>query len=144
MQNKSILAGSEYFFKDCPGYVFHDRDKLVVTDNLPAEVLRFKDGNDDVFLINRMSADEYVASMLSENVLPMRCGKFLIPEFNNEVGFTIEHLKKIGAVFDRIDDKHRYEKIIYESYIENNGFFLTNEQKMKAYEEYKKYRDAYK
>jgi hypothetical protein len=40
-----------------------------------------------------------------------------------------------------MDSKHTYEKIIVEAYIENNGFFLTDEQRDMAYMEYKKTRN---
>ena len=40
-------------------------------------------------------------------------------------------------MFEKIDEKHRYEKVIFDSYVENDGFFLTDEQRLRAYEEYK-------
>ena len=40
-----------------------------------------------------------------------------------------------------MDSKHTYEKIIADAYIENNGFFLTDEQRDMAYNEYKKTRN---
>ena len=39
-----------------------------------------------------------------------------------------------------MDNNHAYEKIIYDSYIENNDFYLTESQLNRAYKEYKKYR----
>lgn len=70
----------------------------------------------------------------------MCLGKFLIPEFNEKFGITIEDLKGLSSLLDRLDDKHLYEKIIYDAYIENNDFSLTDEQRQNAYNEYKKYR----
>ena len=70
----------------------------------------------------------------------MVAGKFLVPEFVEYLGFTIEDLKEFSGKFDEIDEKHAYEKIIYESYIENNGFFLTAGQKEKAFKKYKETR----
>ena len=55
---------------------------------------------------------------------------------------TINHLKKLSPLIDFLDDKHRYEKIIFESYIENNDFFLTEEQRLKAYLEYQKWKQG--
>ena len=43
-------------------------------------------------------------------------------------------------MFDRLDDKHKYERLIYESYINNNSFTLTEKQLQEAYDEYRKYR----
>ena len=67
-------------------------------------------------------------------------GKFLIPEYAEYIGLTIDDLKKIHNLTDCLDPKHLYEKIIYDSYIENNGFYLKDEQRNKAYEEYKRER----
>ena len=36
--------------------------------------------------------------------------------------------------------KHLYEKIIYDSYVTNDGFYLTDEQLNDSYKEYLKYR----
>lgn len=71
----------------------------------------------------------------------MIVGKFLIAEFNKEIRFTIDDLKKFEQIFDKMDEKHMYEKIIYDSYIENGDFYLTDLQRDKAYKEYKKYRN---
>lgn len=67
----------------------------------------------------------------------MQLGKFLIPTFIEAIGFTIEDLKKLQPLADNLDDKHKYEKVIYDSYIQNNDFILTDEQLQKAYLEYK-------
>ena len=70
----------------------------------------------------------------------MVAGKYLIPEFCQEIGFTINDLPKIKPMIDRLDIKHHYEKIIYDSYIENGAFILTDEQRDKAYQSYKQSR----
>ena len=67
----------------------------------------------------------------------MQLGKFLVPTFVEAIGFTIEDLKKLQPLADNLDDKRKYEKVIYDSYIQNNDFALTDEQLQKAYLEYK-------
>lgn len=67
----------------------------------------------------------------------MQIGKFLVPEFVQEIGFTIEHLKKLKPLAEKLDGRHKYEKVIYDAYIENGAFKLTEEQRSKAYEQYK-------
>lgn len=71
----------------------------------------------------------------------MQLGKFLVPEFVNEIGMTIEDLKQLEPLAKALDTKHQYEKIIYDAYIENNKFELTEEQLNAAYSEYKKERE---
>ena len=66
----------------------------------------------------------------------MAVGKFLIPEFCREIGFTIEDLPKVRPLIDALDPRHRYEEIIYDSYMENGSFTLTEEQRMRAYKAY--------
>ena len=39
-----------------------------------------------------------------------------------------------------MDDKHKYEKLIYDAYLKNNDFVLTDEQRIDAFNEYKKER----
>ena len=75
-----------------------------------------------------------------ESGVNMRAGKFLSPEFAEYIGLTIEELKRLKPMFDDIDEKHKYEKVIFDSYVENNGFFLTDEQRLRAYDEYKRER----
>ena len=70
----------------------------------------------------------------------MEVGKFLVPEFIKEVGITIDHLKQLSSLIERLDDQHKYEKVIYDSYIANNDFTLTDEQLNDAYNTYLKYR----
>ena len=70
----------------------------------------------------------------------MVIGKFLIPEICEELHFTIEHLKQLEPLINRLDDRHIYEKIIYDSYLENNAFYLTQEQRDLAYKIYKESR----
>ena len=67
-------------------------------------------------------------------------GKFLVKEFIDETKLTIEHLKRLQPLVEKLDDKHLYEKIIYDSYIINNDFYLTDQQLHLAYKEYIKYR----
>ena len=140
---KSILGGSYYFFNGYPDYIVRDYDKLVLVEGLPAPILKMRRDNEDVIFIKKSSPEEMISECLKPNVPPMRCGKFLIPEFNEKIGFTIEHLLKLKPVFARMDDKHKYEKIIFNAYIKNNSFTLTKAQRDRAYREYKKCREEY-
>lgn len=94
-----------------------------------------------LFKWRKMSADEFVEYTLHSK-LPMEIGKFLVPEVAEYLDFTVEHLKKLKPIVDSLDKKHGYEKIIYESYIENNNFTLTEEQRCAAFDEYKREREV--
>ena len=133
--------GSQVFFKDnFDDYVIKDSDELWIMDNWKIQetnVLNFKNHKQDIFYFKNMSKEEFIEDTLSCST-PMRIGKFLIPEFVKYLNFTIEDLKRLEPVIKRIDEKHKYEQIIYYSYIENNDFTLNDEQLLNAYKEYKK------
>lgn len=133
-------VGSRAFFEGLPGFEPKDTDEVEFEEEprLYKNVLQFrkKDGTRCLFKWRKMTADEYVKYAL-ESKLPMEIGKFLVPEIGEYLGFTIEHLKRLKPVVERLDPKHAYEKVIYDSYIENDAFYLTDEQRREAFLEYK-------
>lgn len=139
---KTFNIGSSVFFKDFPDYKSHDVDKLCIMDTFPIKgtnVLNLKKDGEDVFFYKSLSKSEFIGDALNSNV-PMRVGKFLVPEFVKYLNLTIEDLKSLHSLIENIDEKHKYEQIIYDAYIENGDFYLTDEQRRKAYELYKKLR----
>ena len=133
-------VGSFYFFYQFDDYSNYDRDKLIILSNrLPndLQVVNFKQDGDDVFIYSNLTKEEWIENTLT---VPMKAGKFLIPEFCEYIGFEWEELPKLKECFENMDEKHSYEKIIYNAYLENGAFFLTRKQLNEAYEEYKKYR----
>lgn len=100
---------------------------------------RKTDGKRCLFKWRKMTADEFVAYTLNSK-LSMEVGKFLVPEVAEYLGFTIEHLKQLKPVVDRLDGKHEYEKIIFNAYIAHGDFVLTRDERDLAYEEYRKNR----
>lgn len=132
-------VGSQYFFSTYSDFTPGDIDYVEFEEHpkLYKNVMQFRKNDKSLCLFKwrKMSADEFVEYTLRSK-LPMELGKFLVPEVAEHLGFTIDHLKRLKSVADRLDDKHKYEKIIYDSYISNNGFFLTQEQRDEAYREY--------
>lgn len=140
---KAILVGSKRFFGGIDGFKSKDTDKIILVDE-PKNfkyVRQTSASGSCLFEWKRMTADEFVDFMLASNT-PMGIGKFLVKEFNDEIGFTIDHLRKLGSVVDKLDKKHAYEKIIYEAYLKNGKFELTDEQRMEAYKSYKEAREG--
>ena len=135
-QKQRFRVGSSYFFGD----LGTDVDEVEFEENpkLYKNVLQFRktDKKRCLFKWRKMSADEFVDYTLNSK-LPMEIGKFLVPEVAQYLGFTIEHLKRLEPVVKRLDPKHQYEKTIYDAYIQNNGYWLTAEQRQQAYMEYK-------
>lgn len=83
-----------------------------------------------------MTADEFL-KYHKQATLGLLLGKFLVPSFVKEIGFTIEQLKELRHLRDSLDEKHRYEKYIYDCYIENDDFVLSDEQLKEAYKIYR-------
>ena len=87
-----------------------------------------------------MTAKEFIDRTLIFNT-PIQIGKFLIPEFANEINLTIEELKRLEPLTRKLDDKHKYEEILWKAYVENDEFRIYEEQRDNAYELYKRYRN---
>jgi hypothetical protein len=49
-------------------------------------------------------------------------------------------LLKLKPLIDTLDEAHLYEQVIYESYLINGDFYLTQEQRDLAYTKYKEAR----
>ncbi|MEE3384675.1 MAG: hypothetical protein VZR36_06275 [Prevotella sp.] len=88
-----------------------------------------------------MSPDEFIKVTLSSGT-PMQIGKFLVREVAQYLGFNISHLEQLKSVINNIDDKHLYEKVIFDSYIKNGEFSITDEQKQIAYEVYRNAKES--
>lgn len=134
------LMGSRFFFSSMPNFTSHDTDFVELIDDKEVKEKRIIRGQGKDFIQLRRKDKEALIQDALNSQLSMVVGKFLIPSFNKEIGFTIEDLPRIKPLIDRIDDKHKYEEIIYNAYITNNSFTLTEEQRKEAYALYKKYR----
>jgi len=136
---KKFIVGSNAFFKCYDDFNPNDIDVLYLNDdNDKINIqIRLNDKNKCIFEWKKMTPEEYIKYHKDKNTVGIFLGKFLVPEFVKEIGFTIEHLKQLEFLLDKLDEKHNYEKIIYNAYIENNDFYLTDEQRLNAYNEYK-------
>ena len=130
-----ILVGSNYFFSKFPDFKSKDKDIIALQNcRLPVPCLNMKKDGEDVFFYSKMTKEEWIENT---NLVPMKVGKFLVPEFCEAIGFTIEDLKIFKNLVNQLDDAHSYEKIIYDAYLKNGKLELTDEQLNRAYKEYK-------
>ena len=142
--NKRIEIGSQVFFKGYSDYSSHDKDYVEFQDEpkLYKTFMNARGKGTDIFFYKTMSKREFINYELEHcKKTPMAAGKFLIPELCKYMNITINDLKLFEEPFNNIDDRHSYEKIIYEAYLKNKGFFLTKEQRDIAYEKYKECKD---
>ena len=144
-QKLRFKVGSQAFFSMFDDFKPGDIDEVEFEENpkLYRNFMQFrkKDGTRCIFKWRKMTADEFVEYTLNTK-LPMEVGKFLVPEVAEYLGFTIEHLKQLAPIFEKLDEKHKYEQVIFESYLKNGCFELTYDQRLRVYEAYKCARDG--
>ena len=136
-----ILMGSTYFFSEYEDFKSKDIDELEIIDtNEFSQVRQITGKGKCLFQMKRHSSKEEYIEWALKSKNGMVIGKFLVPEFCEAIRLTIEELPRLKPLIERLDDKHKYEEIIFNSYIENNAFTLTQEQRDLAYQSYKKTR----
>jgi len=136
--SRKILVGSSVFFNEIEGFQPKDKDYVILVEKPVGYdfVRQTTSGKECLFEWRRMTPEQFVEYSLHRGPA-MEIGKFLVPEFIQEIGFTIEHLKELQPLVEKLDSKHLYEKVIYDAYIKNETFELTEEQRSNAYEQYK-------
>ena len=143
-QKKKFLVGSRYFFDGIEGFRPKDTDYMYIMDDFRIKgtnILRMMHINgEDKFLLKDVSKEEFIKDAIGSTSI-MKIGKFFVSGFAEYIGLTIDDLKIFEEPLKHIDSKHAYYQDIYNAYIENNAFTLTDEQRLKAYETYKKARN---
>lgn len=129
--------GSQYFFSCYEDFKGKDIDEIQIIETNEFSNMRQLTGKGKcLFQMKRhANKNKYIEWALSSN-LGMVVGKFLVPEFCKEIGFEVDDLPRLKPLIDILDEKHKYEKIIYDSYIKNGAFVLTDEQRYQAYQSY--------
>ena len=133
-----FLVGSNVFFKGYfEDFVSKDIDTLLLDDNPKGyrNVRQFHLKDKCIFQWRRMDKNEFINVSL-ERGLGMELGKFLVPEFARELEMNIDDLERLRPLAEKLDDRHLYEKVIYDAYIENGCWGLTDEQRIEAYRIY--------
>jgi hypothetical protein len=140
---KKFTIGSQYFFSCYQDFKSKDLDELELVETTDFQFMRQLTGRGKcLFQLKRQpNTEDYISYALSD--MPMSVGKFLVPEFCETINFGIEDLHKVQSLIDSLDPKHKYEQIIFESYLENGSFYLTEEQRLKAYKSYKEARNLH-
>lgn len=135
------LMGSCYFFSCYDDFKSKDIDEIQIINTDEFKQIRQISGQGKCLfqLKKHNSKDEYIDWALKSSI-GMVLGKFLVPEFCAEIGFTVEDLRQLAPLVEKLDDKHKYEAIIYDSYLQNGEFSLTPAQRDSAYKSYKESR----
>lgn len=137
--DKKFIVGSRAFFKDLDT----DFDYLIIKEKYPFIQRTRVYANTCEFIMKKDSKENIINHILHCD-LPRKVGMMLVPEVAEYLELTVEDLKTLQSVIEKIDDNHKYEKVIYDAYIKNNSFTLTNEQREEAYAAYKEIRQTEK
>ena len=135
-----FIVGSNAFFDGMDGFCSEDKDYVHLLDDwfLQSQALMLRKDSSDRFLYPNKGLELIDDCVLQND--PLTAGKFLVPKFCEYIGATVNDIKKLENLFFALDDKHKYETYIYECYVENGGIWLTEKQRMKAFEIYRQYR----
>ena len=99
------LIGSRFFFRNFKDFRSHDTDYIEILDTNEFQKKRVIRGQGkDIIQLRRKSKEEIIKDALNET-LPMCVGKFLIPNFCKEIGFTVEDLVYVKPLIDKLDKK---------------------------------------
>ena len=138
---QSFQVGSKMFFNEIEGFNSKDSDWLHLMEGWLFEhpSVMMRKGNEEHFLYpdNGISMIEHCL----EHEEPITAGKFLSKEFCEYIGSEITYIRKLNPLFDKIDEKHKYEAYIFQCYMENGDIYLTEEQLKEAYRIYQKPRN---
>lgn len=132
------LMGSAYFFSQYPEFTPHDIDKIEIIETDDFQHKRQLTGRGKCFF--QLKKKDHFQEYLDWDIhcgLGMSVGKWLVPEFCEEVGFRVADLPKLLPLIEVLDDRHQYEKVIYDAYVENQSFTLSDEQRLAAYNSYR-------
>ena len=138
---KQFKIGSSAFFSGVEGYNEKGSDALLIEKD-PIGFKTWRESSCQSGVIaewKEMDKDEFIESTLSFGKQEL-AGKFLIPEFAEWLGLIIDDLKKLDSLFSKMEGKQAYLKKIYEYYIENGKFELSEEQKKDVYSIYEEHR----
>lgn len=140
-----IEVGSNAFFKGMEDFRSKDRDFLVLVDNPVGFNFRKETSlrGVDTFEYKNMSADEFITKTL-EYKDALSVGKFLVKDFATAIGLKVSQLKKLSPLVEKLDEKHQYEKIIFDAIVKSGSWDLTDEVRTQAFESYKESRDTKK
>lgn len=132
---KQFLTGSKAFFSRLAGFQPKDTDWIIIDDNpVGMNYCRSKSLEGVcVYEWRYMPAEVFIDHVLSHPFHEMQVVMFLVPGVAEHIGLSMDMLPRLRPLIDNLDTKHRYAEVIYESYLKNGSFTLTDDQLQAAY-----------
>lgn len=141
MTIKRFITGSRTFFEGMEGFMPHDADYLEIDPDLQVAGTQYKPSPGvDVYRWKFSTFGEFYDFFKIHRHPNMRLCLFLSRDVARFLGMDFEDLKKVAFLKEGMDKRHMYLVSIYDFYMENGGWFLTERQRDEAYEIYKRER----
>lgn len=136
-----ITVGSSYFFNSLDEHHDLHVDKIALVDNTTNGWWKYIDvyGGATHYEWQKHTIGEWVDKLTSTND-NIRVSTFLVPDFINQIkdNLTIEeYFNKIKPLFNNLEDKYSWVVYVYNAYLNNKAFVLTDAQRESAYKMYK-------
>lgn len=137
---KEFIVGSRAFFSDMP--MFHsDNIDIVIFTDTPNGFMHYRQssmsGRSTIEWVIKPK-DEFIEYAMRDLANGLEFGKFLVPDVVEYLGITMGDLVKLHGHFE--NKIEAYQELIYNAYITNGAFRLTDEQRDAAYKAYKEAR----
>ena len=134
---KQIQVGSRAFFSDYEDFQPADNDILELNSEQYEDYYSTRENDVHIFhykYTNKEQFLEFEFKHIEES--PLAVCAFVVPEVAEFLELTLEELFMFEYYFKKINRRHLYVKYIYDCYMENRAFSLTQEQKDFAYNLY--------
>ena len=137
MKKNTIPTGSRAFFCGMEGFQPKDTDQIVLVDNPRGFrlVRQTTSGSRCTFEVLSGHKQEHIAHALTK-APAMTVVRFLTPAYAEHIGLTIAELETLRPLLARLDKKHQYAAVIFDAYVSNGTFTLTDEQRKEAFAVY--------
>ena len=136
--DKKIQVGSKAFFSQYEDFEPSDNDFVEIHDDADVDFWVTNEDGEHIFHFKRMSKIEFIDFECNRaRKFPLVVSKFIVPELIEHFGINLEDLFICMSLFNNIDRRHQYVKFIFECYLKNSDFILTDEQRDEAYNMYK-------
>lgn len=135
--NARFLVGSRAFFSGIDGFNSDNRNFLKLVENQSALNVESKLSihSNITYRLLREPARQMI-ERVAESGNALLVGNFLVPKVAKAIGATVADLQPLEPLLENLQDKHKYQAVIFRAYQANGSFSLTDEQRQEAYEAY--------
>lgn len=139
--NTKIQVGSRTFFNNYEDFQPTDNDFVQFHEDETTDFWVTVENDEHIFNFRSMEKDEFIKYEYERSLtMPLAVCKFLVPELTSLFNIQVDELPIFEPQLKNISSKHQYMLYIYNCYLENGNFTLTDEQRLHAYEMYKERR----